>query len=113
VRCAKPGGYAGWDCDLETGHDGNHVDGLGREFDSVPWVPVIDAEKITVSHAEKILDGYHDTGEIEIDGIKVAFYRDGFDKEFVWFFNPGDEPDEGDDECVIARFEVERTVVRA
>jgi hypothetical protein len=111
-ECGVLGGYAEWPCVRDRDHDDLHRDGIGREFDGAVWVPVIDANKITTRHAEKVLDGYHDSGEVDIDGVKVAFYRDPFDKEFVWFFNPGDEPDEGDDERVIAQFKVERTLVR-
>lgn len=112
--CGIRGGYAEWDCVLDKGHEGAHADGIGRTFNNAaPWVPVIDAKKITIRCAEDIIDGYRDDGEIEIDGVRVAFYRDPFDKEFVWFFNPGDDIEEPDDGRIIARFEVERTVVRA
>ncbi|ANJ26783.1 hypothetical protein [Agromyces aureus] len=113
--CASHGGYADWECELDAGHEDAHRDALDRtwpnEGEDVPPVPVIAAEKITVSDAERALDRGYD-GEMEIEGVKVAFYVDPFDKEFVWFHNPGEDPgDEG--ELAIARFEVERTVVRA
>jgi len=112
--CPSLGGYANWQCILDEQHEDDHRDALGRTWENdgaSPEVPVIDPLKITTSHAEKALDHGRD-GEMEIEGVKVAYYVDPFDAEFVWFYNPGGDPgDEG--EFAIARFEVERTVVRA
>lgn len=110
--CRARGGYANWDCVLDE-HEGEHVDALGRTFEAVTWKPVIDARRISVRDAEKILDRHEDYGIVVIDGIKVAFSCDPFDYEEIWFYNPGDDIDDEHDPRIIAKFVVEKTVVRA
>lgn len=116
IGCPSRGGRANWDCTLYSDHEGPHIDGIGRTFtdeESVRIItPVIKASSITNRIAEQVLDGYLDSGEVLIDGVRVAFYRDPFDREFVWFFNPGEDIEEEDDERIIARFNVVKTVER-
>lgn len=109
TRCGVRGGYADWECVLTHGHDGQHLDGIGRCFDAAPWTPVIEPTRITLKHAEDALDEHGSEGVVTIDGVKVSWWADD---GVVWFFNPDDDPDLETDERILAIFEVETTVVR-
>jgi hypothetical protein len=86
-------------CVLDPAHEGDHQDYLARSWHNdrpgvLPSVPVIDARSINFTHAEKAAE-YGGTGTMEIDGVEVAYEVDKWEEDYVVFYNPGGDPEEG------------------